>query len=161
MLLLLTILACTLLTPEEIDLAYDPDGDGVSFELDCDSADARILGEGQNEVSPDADDEGFGSWKSRAVVSRCATPAELDRPTGDCDDADSGRNPGAVEICDGIDNDCNDTIDDGEACRAAESAALYLAANALSGSPRALAGSAVQSVRPLSRRVDASDSTHA
>jgi len=32
----------------------------------------------------------------------------------DCDDSDPAVNPGAVDLCDGIDNDCNGTADDAE-----------------------------------------------
>jgi hypothetical protein len=34
----------------------------------------------------------------------------------DCDDGDPHRNPGAVEVCDGRDNDCNGIVDDGIDC---------------------------------------------
>lgn len=31
---------------------------------------------------------------------------------GDCDDQDESRSPGRVEVCDGVDNDCNGLVDD-------------------------------------------------
>ena len=33
--------------------------------------------------------------------------------TEDCDDLDANINPDSIEICDGIDNNCNDSIDEG------------------------------------------------
>ncbi len=33
--------------------------------------------------------------------------------TDDCDDGDASVNPSAAEVCDGIDNDCDGTIDEG------------------------------------------------
>jgi len=38
----------------------------------------------------------------------------------DCDDSDPAINPGAAEICDGLDNDCDGTIDEGFPCLAGE-----------------------------------------
>ncbi|MFH1252959.1 MAG: putative metal-binding motif-containing protein [Candidatus Uhrbacteria bacterium] len=34
----------------------------------------------------------------------------------DCDDASAAIHPGADEICDSLDNDCNGIVDDGEGC---------------------------------------------
>ena len=31
----------------------------------------------------------------------------------DCDDEDASVNPGATEVCDGVDNNCDDVVDEG------------------------------------------------
>ncbi len=33
-------------------------------------------------------------------------------PTGECNDANAAINPGATEVCDGVDNDCDTEIDE-------------------------------------------------
>jgi hypothetical protein len=58
----------------------------------------------------DDDDDDTGSIGTDETVDADAdgyTSAE-----GDCDDDDDAINPGATEVCDGVDNDCDDTIDD-------------------------------------------------
>ena len=70
---------------------------GDSIDQDCDGEDA---------CHADADGDGFGG----------AAPGPCDggSPLGtDCDDADLSVFPGADEICDGQDNDCDGVIDEG------------------------------------------------
>jgi hypothetical protein len=59
----------------------------------------------------DADSDGYGSTTSAAVVA-CDAPSGQVADNTDCDDSDSGVNPGASERCDSVDNDCNGTVDD-------------------------------------------------
>jgi uncharacterized delta-60 repeat protein len=63
----------------------------------------------------DYDNDGYGVTAS-AVVS-CKAPDAFWKTTGgDCDDNNSAIHPGAngsIELCDGIDNDCDGLIDEG------------------------------------------------
>ncbi len=47
------------------------------------------------------------------VVRSCAAPAGRVAVAGDCEPDDESIHPGAADECDGVDNDCNDVIDDG------------------------------------------------
>ncbi len=46
-----------------------------------------------------------GTWNSWDINVSCLASYVAD--DGDCDDSDSGINPGATDLCDGIDNDCD------------------------------------------------------
>jgi hypothetical protein len=58
----------------------------------------------------DADGDGFGD--SAGSTTACNLPPGHSTNGLDCDDADSSIYPGQEELCDSIDNDCNNSIDD-------------------------------------------------
>jgi hypothetical protein len=110
----------------------DRDGfDGVEFGGDdCDDSDAQIHPEAIEECDgidnncdgeidegrtrtfyTDTDGDGFGD--PDLARDACELPEGYAESAGDCDDADPAINPGATEICDGIDQDCDSVPDDG------------------------------------------------
>ena len=109
----------------------DGDGDGVPDGEDCDDTNAAI-GPDADEVCngiddncdgavdegvllefwADADGDGFGD--PGVVVSGCEVPEGHVVPGEvDCDDRDAAVFPGAAEVCNGIDDDCNLEVDEG------------------------------------------------
>ncbi|MFT4623241.1 MAG: hypothetical protein ACI8PZ_001897 [Myxococcota bacterium] len=63
----------------------------------------------------DSDLDGFGN-PDVIVEYACDLPrAGLSGDPRDCDDLDDAIFPGAVEVCDGVDNDCDDDLDDADA----------------------------------------------
>jgi hypothetical protein len=59
----------------------------------------------------DADNDGYGNINNS--IQNCSQPGGYVTDSSDCDDNDATVYPGATEICDGKDNDCNGLIDDG------------------------------------------------
>ncbi len=59
----------------------------------------------------DNDRDGFGN--PDASVLSCLQSPGLVTDAGDCDDTRAYVHPGAVETCDGLDDDCNGLVDDG------------------------------------------------
>ena len=59
----------------------------------------------------DADGDGYGN--PDVTPFACSVPAGYVDNPDDCNDAQAAINPGAIEICDDIDNNCNDENDEG------------------------------------------------
>ncbi|NCG21668.1 MAG: hypothetical protein GWP91_21850, partial [Rhodobacterales bacterium] len=114
-------------------ILLDDDGDGFTAASDCDDNDAGVfpgaaevcdgidndcdgdidgaLAPGATDWYPDYDGDGFGSEAD--IITACDPPADYIATGGDCNDRVDTINPSAAEICDDLDNDCNDLIDDG------------------------------------------------
>ena len=116
--------------------AEDRDGDGYDNCEDCDDlepltypgATERCDGE-DNDCDDqidednaagtlwyeDADGDGFGGGTT--TTQACNQPDGYVSESTDCDDGDSGVYPGAVELCDGLDQDCDGEVDEEAADR--------------------------------------------
>jgi hypothetical protein len=81
--------------------------DGVDNDCDGDTDEDPIDGQ---RFYPDRDGDG---WGTGVGVNVCSAPPQHVPQSGDCDDGDSAVYPGATEVCDGIDQDCDGEIDEG------------------------------------------------
>ncbi|HND29571.1 MAG TPA: MopE-related protein, partial [Myxococcota bacterium] len=62
----------------------------------------------------DLDGDGYSNSGDGGLTT-CWMPAGYGAYEGDCDNQDASINPAAVEVCDGIDNDCSSIVDDNAA----------------------------------------------
>lgn len=86
----------------------DGDGDGVDADIDCDDADASVGGPAVLYI--DGDGDGYGN-ELGAFVEDCNPVSGFIATTGDCDDVRSDVFPGAQELCDDVDQDCDSVVD--------------------------------------------------
>ena len=110
----------------------DADGDGFAACVECDDAEGAInpaaaeLCDGLDNNCDGAIDEPSAvdalTWyqdndadlygDASVTATSCSQPAGYVAAATDCDDADSAVNPAAAELCDGLDNNCDRTIDE-------------------------------------------------
>jgi len=77
---------------------------------DCDSI-VDDGAEGLEWFYPDADGDGYGSSVPESAVEACSAPSGYVEDNLDCNDELSTAHPGAIEFCDGADNDCDGIVD--------------------------------------------------
>jgi hypothetical protein len=108
-----------------IDEEKDGDGDGFTNCEECDDSSFEVNPEAQErcdgidndcdgtcDVEFDADEDGYTVCGSK-VMDGGATCLLPDETRADCNDESALVFPGAEEVCDGFDNDCNNVCDDG------------------------------------------------
>ena len=88
----------------EVCGGVDEDCDGL---LDADDPDVEGTA-----YYPDGDSDGFGDASAAATLA-CEAPGGHVPDASDCDDADPEVNPDATEVCNGVDDDCSGSADEG------------------------------------------------
>ena len=95
---------------DDEDADIHPDADEICDEIDnnCDNVtDSDAID--RNTYYRDIDEDGYGD--DEAIQEACSLPEGFAEEGGDCDNQEPLANPGATEVCDGIDNNCDGDID--------------------------------------------------
>ena len=78
---------------------------------DCNDGNPAVHATGNFYVDADGDTYGAGTLQP-VCYSGTGTPAGYSTNNTDCNDGDAAINPGAAEVCDGIDNNCDGQTDE-------------------------------------------------
>jgi hypothetical protein len=89
---------------QETCSGVDDDCDGA-----VDAADPDM--EGTATWYADADADGWGDASDPGVTDCVSPSSDAVQIGGDCADADPARSPGATEVCNALDDDCDDAVD--------------------------------------------------
>lgn len=97
---------------DENDERAHPGGTEVCNKKD-DNCDGRV-DEGAEPVPlwPDADGDGFYDSQTGVAKTGCGDVPGYAARGGDCDDLDESANPGAAEVCNGKDDNCDGGVDE-------------------------------------------------
>lgn len=82
----------------------------VTNNTDCNDANA-LVGGANTLFYADTDNDTFGD--ATVSIIACTAPAGYVSNNTDCDDTNPATHPNAVEVCDGFDNNCNGSNDEG------------------------------------------------
>ena len=121
-----TTQACAVPEGYAVDLGDCDDGDDTvhpdaqevcdGIDNDCDSdvddADASVDLSTGSTFYADTDGDGYGD--ASAGAWSCSATSTTVSDSTDCDDTSSAVNPGATEVCNDIDDDCDSAIDDAD-----------------------------------------------
>lgn len=94
------------------DIEYDPPDTGIDTGTDTDVDTDTDTSCDETRWYPDDDQDGFGDSQADPTVA-CVAPNGFVADNTDCDDTDPDTNPGATEVCNGLDNDCDGEPDNG------------------------------------------------
>jgi hypothetical protein len=110
--------ACQAAPPWVSDPTDCDDGDPLVFPRAVERCDVRdddcddVVDDGLPLAEVYADDDGDGWGRDEEDRWGCASAADFSIDPGDCDDADPAVHPGATELCNHDDDNCNGLVDE-------------------------------------------------